>query len=402
MSTAPRILFLGFYAEPTYLDRAFRQERNPQVSAIKFQSSLLNGLAENGCAVSMLAGLPIAPYPHNPIVRIKESRFTVAGTAVSGVLMPCINLPGVRLVSRLLTAIYYGCRLQRQQRHEAIIAYSLHTPFLLAAWVLRAIYKLPLVLFILDLPYHMNNDKVSFIRRMMKHCDNYLLRTLASSADVVFPVTPGIGRDWLKAGVHQRIIECVAPQGIVPLPAKKPASPPRVVYTGTFSQMEKFMRFFCASPIQATMVFIGNGPDKQALLDISHGDPRVTITDFILGDALDAAMEDADFFLNPRDTAWAGGQYSFPSKLFDYMARGRPVITTPLLCIPAAYFDCYLKVLDTDQESFNQSFATALAISEDEKSARVACGLALLQKRSPAAVGAAIVEEIRSLQHARA
>lgn len=396
-----RVLFFGFFAEPLYLQRVFQLEANPQVSAIKFQTSLLHGLEANHSEVTLLAALPIAAWPRNPMIYIRKKEFTIPGTHVRGLLMPCINLPGLRLLSRLATSLYYGFKLQCKYRYNAIISYSLHTPMLLPARAIQRLFRVPLLLFILDLPHYMSGYRGSWWRRVMKRLDNAILRWLANGADLIFPVTAAIGRDWLASNVTQHIIECVTPVGIPRAPVRVRATrSPRVLYTGTFSQMERFIRLFCASKAQLELVLIGGGPDDAVLKEVSSNDPRVTIKPFMLGETLDAEMNQADFFLNPRDTQWGGGQYSFPSKLYDYMARGKPVITTPLACIPPEYFRSYLVVSDSDVASFEQSLNAALTTSEEEQAARVAIGYELLERRSPANVGKIIVEAIRARQHA--
>ena len=49
-------LFFGFMADDATLAKAFASEESPQISAIKFQRSLLHGLVENGATVDRSAG----------------------------------------------------------------------------------------------------------------------------------------------------------------------------------------------------------------------------------------------------------------------------------------------------------------------------------------------------------
>jgi glycosyltransferase involved in cell wall biosynthesis len=58
-------------------------------------------------------------------------------------------------------------------------------------------------------------------------------------------------------------------------------------------------------------------------------------------------MEQADFFINPRPTGQMFTRYSFPSKLLQYMATGKPVISTRLPGIPSEYWD-YLIAIDNE------------------------------------------------------
>src|SRR5690606_10512282 len=142
-------------------------------------------------------------------------------------------------------------------------------------------------------------------------------------------ITEKMAHQWLPASVKHVVVEGIAPH------AQGKSTPPREVfgrrllYTGQFAYVLNFARNFAARPeIDATLTFVGGGPDAEGLHALALEDPRIVIKPFVTGEAFEREFEDADFLLNPRDTTWKGGDFSFPSKLFDYMERGRPIHST--------------------------------------------------------------------------
>lgn len=388
------MLFFGFYAEDAYLQQLFAHEAAPQVSAIKFQKPLLQGLSENGCQVTLLAGVPIAPFPRNPkLVTGHAALAPFAG--ITGWRMPCLNLPGIRMVSRLITGLAYGAVALVRRRHRVIVVYSLHSPFLLAALILKTVFGCKLWVFIPDLPMHMSSTRMGSLRAALKRVDSALLHQLIRGADGCFPVTRAIANDWLPARMPQQVIEGIAPVRPSTAPLLPRAVRPRILYAGSFTQTAHFVKLFAATPaLDAELVLIGSGEDKAAMQDAAAGDARITIKDFLLGDALEQEFAAADYFLNPRDGYWEGAQYSFPSKLFDYMARGKPILSTRLPGVPESYYACFFAIENTDPAAFEASMKNALAATADELSRRIETGFALLAERSPKAVGALVLREV--------
>ena len=145
--------FFGFMADKSTLNQAFKAEAVPQVSAIKFQMSLLDGFVQNDVNVQILSVLPISSYPTNPIILVRSKFFELPYAKVTGRLMFGINLPVLKLLTRLITGVLFGiAEVRNAVKLDAIIVYSLHTPFLLAAICLKALFRVPVGVFIPDLP----------------------------------------------------------------------------------------------------------------------------------------------------------------------------------------------------------------------------------------------------------
>jgi glycosyltransferase involved in cell wall biosynthesis len=396
----PQFIFLGFLAGRDQLDRAFAADPAPQVSAAKFETAILEGLAANGAKVRVVGALPIASYPHSKILLVARSSFTTAISGVSGVLAFSLNLPLLKLGLRLVTTLHHGIRLLRSgEGRGGIIVYSLHTPYLAAAIVLKRLFGVPVSIFIPDLPMHMAGRTLTGLHGAVKGLDNRLLRRLVASADLAFPITEEIANAWLPADLRYLVVEGIAPavEPAGPIVREKSART-RILYTGSFSHILKVVRMFCSRPeLNVDLVLVGGGPDLEELQQLAAEDQRIAIKPFMVGESLQREFEAADFLINPRDTLWEGARYSFPSKLFDYMTRGLPVLSTSMPGIPPEYFECFFALDDRDTELFAASLVRALTASREEIETRVAAGERLLtNQKSAKATGARILEALSS------
>lgn len=392
----PQFLFFGFIAGPDDLRRAYAGDPTPQVSAVKFQTGLIEGFASHGRSLHIVSSLPIASYPRSKTLVVRKARFSLGLEGVSGLLMGTINLPIVKLVLRTLTSFYHGVRLLASGGEcVAVVVYPLHTPYMLAAIVLKRLFRQPVYVFIPDLPLHTGGTDLKGAHGVLKRIDDRLLKALVARADMAFPITEEMARSWLPSSVKYLVVEGIAPES---RPAVSPAptghARPRILYTGQFSHILNFARMFASRPeIDAELVFVGGGPDLEGLRELARKDTRIVTKPFAFGEALECEFADADFLLNPRDTRWEGARLSFPSKLHDYMARRRPILSTRMPGIPAEYFDCFLKVRDEDADALAASLQRALAAPPDEIAARIETGETMLNtSKSAQAVTGRILE----------
>lgn len=396
-----RILFLGFVAPETVLTRAFSKEPAPQVSAAKFQISFLSGIARSGVAIDALSALPIASYPRSKIKFVRSRDFQMFEGNLNGYLVGGANIPLLKLVSRLARALVNGHTMATRSPCDAILVYSLHTPFLLTALYLKRLTGLPAAVFIPDLPMHMHGRSPSGLHGLLKRADNALLKKLVGGFDLALPFAKGIAEDWLPPGMKFKVVEGIMPPSgspAVPFKLQNPGRP-KLLYTGSFTQIARFATLFSESPgLSAELIFAGDGADRGQLEAISAKDSRIQVTPFLGEAELDKLIRQSDFLLNPRDSRWEGGRYSFPSKLLDYAYRSKPILSTRLAGIDDRYFDYFLPIDDTNASSLRSSLQAAIAPDEEALAQRVeATRLYCVQYNSAEAVAINVLREIERL-----
>ena len=75
-------------------------------------------------------------------------------------------------------------------------------------------------------------------------------------------------------------------------------------------------------------------------------------------------MSNADLLVNLRDSRIEYTKLSFPSKMFDYMASGTPVLTTKLDGIPIEYYDYVFSIDSYSSSSIADKIREILKMDE--------------------------------------
>jgi glycosyltransferase involved in cell wall biosynthesis len=71
----------------------------------------------------------------------------------------------------------------------------------------------------------------------------------------------------------------------------------------------------------------GKGDNKNIIMKIAD-DPRIKFLGFLAVEELEVTFKEADVFVNPRPPTKKGNELNFPSKLFDYLAYNKPIISS--------------------------------------------------------------------------
>jgi glycosyltransferase involved in cell wall biosynthesis len=74
--------------------------------------------------------------------------------------------------------------------------------------------------------------------------------------------------------------------------------------------------------------FSGRGPLEGRLKHQAASDPRIRFFGFVSDDEYSTMLQKAAVLVNPRPSRLLENRYNFPSKLMEYMASGRPILST--------------------------------------------------------------------------
>lgn len=87
------------------------------------------------------------------------------------------------------------------------------------------------------------------------------------------------------------------------------------------------------------LILYGSGPYVDELKEVSAKDARIDYRGIAPNDVVVEEEKKATILVNPRPTNEEFTQYSFPSKNMEYMASGRPLLTTKLPGMPKEYYE---------------------------------------------------------------
>lgn len=400
-----RLLYLGSLL-PQPLVGLVEQDAAPQISALRFQRSLIKALTTDvAVRVEAICVPPVSAFPANSAVVTPTFPRAPWSERVHLCVPRTMNWGWSRLASRFLAILYAAVKAQRAGPFNWVIVYALHSPLVLAAAVTKFLFRTRVAIFIPDLPENMvPGSSGAGLRRILKRIDRLLLKRVVATFDVAFPITPQIARDFLPPSMPWLPIEGISEGRKVRDVAEQvePTINRRVLlYAGNLALIETYLEAISSLPseLSAEFHFAGKGPLQSRIEELALEDSRVRYLGFLRDEQLAMAIHAADVLVNPRSTAWEGGRYSFPSKLIDYMQRGRAVATTMTDGIPAEYAKVVYVLNDDSLLTMVESITTILREPPGVLAQRAELSRRFIDElKSPEAVGARILGFLKDVQ----
>ena len=258
-----------------------------------------------------------------------------------------VSIPGMQMIvelSRVYRALKNGFKDVKQENN--LIIYALHSPFLLAAALLKRKICTTCVV-IPDLPEFMSGN-VGFIRKLAKIIDGFFINFCLKRMDCYVLLSPFMrdtlpikNKPWvLMEGIYDTSTE------ISNITKNKKRT---ILYTGNLSKrygiLELIEAFHQIDNDNYCLWICGDGDGKEDVLKMAEIDKRIDYKGVASHDDVLTLQRQATVLINPRSSKGEYTKYSFPSKTMEYLASGTPTIMCHLPAIPAEYdsFIFYIK-----------------------------------------------------------
>ncbi len=176
---------------------------------------------------------PAADFPHNRRILFGGGRFE-GGGKVSGVLLPFVNITGLKHVSRFASASWSLARHARPGRTSALLVHGVHSPFIWAAIRAGRRLDIPVAVLMTD-PPSLPTRFDSWPSLLMKRLDKRLILSGLQKVDGVISLTRSLAEDFapsrpaLRMEGIARPLEPGHPQSET---ADQGTAPPVAVYAG--------------------------------------------------------------------------------------------------------------------------------------------------------------------------
>ena len=359
-----RYYFLGGCFPNSLVDYIVTKSSGPiQNAANVLQNNILRGLDEliyEGVCVINLPFVGSFPGFFSDIYFPKRcERFGLRST-VFGVGF--LNIKYLRLMARLYSSLRGGLKCIGSTE-SVLLVYSAHLPFVIAAVFLRAFKKnLRTCLIIPDLPEYMGGNhrgvfgflkkiEIAFFYKLARYFDCYVVLTSGIAERLAlqqkdFVVVEGIAdlsSDFIRSDVFKKSFgKCV------------------FLYTGTLDQrygigllLESFKKL---NRETAELWICGEGDARSVVEEAALHDSRIKYFGQVPRDRAVQLQMEADVLVNPRPPD-EYTKFSFPSKVLEYMAAGKPLIMFSLEGIPSEYSGYYISPAVVDSDSLSRCMA---------------------------------------------
>lgn len=315
---------------------------NPVCSeaANNYQLNLIEALVQCGVQETrVLTLLPLASFPRGPMVSRARSLHLSEGLSLRQV--PFVNIGPLKPLTAFIAfvvAILAGW-IKKRWRPDAVLIYNpvlrYALPAVLAAWL----WRVPCVMIVADLnpatPWTLAPSIVEQLRtRLRIRALRYFDGLIVLSSHVI--------HDYIQNKPMLKV-----EGGISPTQDETPIAVPdgehrTLMYAGNLNELSgaklALDAFALLDDPKYRLWFTGRGPLQEEIERAAEKDARIHYWGFVERSTYLSLAAQATVLLNPR-LDWPENRYNFPSKLLEYLASGRPVISTGTSDLEVEYGD---------------------------------------------------------------
>ncbi len=363
------LLFMSnLFPKETKAEIQAKMQFNMYDAADVLQWNLVNGLEDNGAAVSLINLLPVDSWPRyyrDPFVK----RYLFSHKA--GAEDVNVGYCNVQYIKRLLIKRAYAAEAKkwekgsRNQDPRAVIAYSLNSSFIAAIKALkRKDPRIKAFAIVADLPEFSAPARNALRRLYRDHLNNKIKKDLTVFDGFVLLTDQMAQR--MEIQVSYMVMEGIA--GDRNQPQVQAKEKKTVFYSGSMNAkygitvlLEAFAKI---QDPDMKLVLCGLGDAENLVRECAEKDPRIRFLGKVPHEQVLQLQQEATVLVNPRQNNEEFTKYSFPSKTMEYLASGVPVVAYKLDGIPDEY-DNYLNyVKDDSPESLAEKLSEICNMDE--------------------------------------
>lgn len=338
-----KILYFGSYCDEQLYAKRVAQQVPFFVAQFSYEQALCEEFVRAGdMDIEFITIYQTGYYPKDKLLwRVKRhpgSRFRVLGF---------LNLPFFREASYFFSALFQLSRwaIKNRREREKCVYMSTHfTPVSAAVVLFTKLFRIKRIVTFTDLSLF--TFQQSRIRQMPAY-KRLIIRPYVALTDWLQESYDGyvLFSAQMNAVVNPKhkpycVVEGIYNRGDLDLGQVQKEN--ALAHAGTLSSLVGIGNILEAHgriSLPTELWLMGDGDMREEILSRSKSDPRVKYLGFMPRRDVFEKLKAARLLLILRNSSDEYTRYSFPSKLFEYMASGTPVFMTRLEGIPEEYYD---------------------------------------------------------------
>lgn len=340
-------------------------------SAQVSQKNLLYGIEEvSGIVCDSINGSVLPPYPVYEDRRIKPVKWTHK----QGAFDISVGYKNDKYINRvnckkaMLKAADEWCEKRYKGDGVIVFVYSMRSaPMATACRVKEKIPQAKIYLIITDLPQFMDLGQ-SRVKAILKKIDWKSIKKMQKKFDG-FILYAGKMAEYLDIPSDKWILmegSYDTSEQVMAAKEKKKA----IMYSGKLDEQYGIKMlldaFMSISDSEIELWLTGGGNTENYIKECAQKDSRIKFYGFLPSrqDVLKKQAE-ASLLVNMRLPSEAASGYCFPSKLFEYMATGTPVLSFDIAGIPREYLKYLFIVKQETTQALSETINATLKLSEE-------------------------------------
>jgi len=398
-----QVLYFGLFCDKEEESEVIENSNiGIQGAVISFQWNLIEGLIANvECPLCILNFLPVGTYPkYYKKILLKTVEWVHCFNS-SIKTLGYINIVGVKQLIQ-----FYRARVEIERwikktddNNKCIVIYDIFFPYLIAVNSIKKKYPdIVTCSVVADLPneygYNKNEKGIKgFLRKIMgrvqmmeiKKIDCYALLT----EQMKYPLS-----------IHDKsyvVVEGIASSD-VSFSEMEESGKKIILYAGVLTSVygidnlvNAFMRI---DNDDYELWLCGSGDYQEQIRQCAEKDNRIKFFGYIPKKTVYMLQNRATVLVNPRQNVGSYTKYSFPSKIMEYLASGRPVVAYELDGVPKEYYNYIQCVGDNSIEKLRETILRVCELSFEERSRIGNEGMQFVMKNKNAKVQCKIILDL--------
>lgn len=369
-----KILLLGSLISAAQMEQLnSNSKEKASVAPVNYETMLAKGLVENGAKVDALSVPAVAAFPNSIYKHIEGKQETIEND-IRIQWVPFINIQGLKQITikrNVEKLLEQWLQENKDVKDKVVLMYSIYPPYTEPAVRLCKEYGCHLSAVITDLPEYMYSWKnMKGIRgwyskrlsekmlELQGRCDSYILFTKPMAAKMGIQDKPYmVSEGFCDASIFDDI----------PDQEKYPRK--TIVYGGNLSRLygiQNLVKGFMQTDLDAELHLYGAGGDAAFIEECAKQDSRIKFFGRVDRKTLLVALKKAHLLVVNKPTADDYSNYSFSSKILEYMASGTPLLTTKVGGMPEEYYDYFYFFDEENTEGIKRSFEKIINFSDKQ------------------------------------
>lgn len=336
--------------------------------------SLYQGFINNGIKLDSINALGVKHFPKfKKLIIHKHEWSDMNGNHVS---IRYINGKYSRIVSRMISMKVEAKKWLRKNHEKdiTIFIYGLSSPHLAIVPEVRRMFPNAVIsLIIPDLPEYKDMN-ASRTKRFLKRIESFPIDKGMKRIDYFFPFAEKMA-DYLKLpeGTWTLMEGSLNSDDILNYSKKKYKREKAIMYAGIcnidFGIDILLQAFSTISDSDVELWIAGTGNAITMINEYKEKDPRIKYFGYVSHDKVLDLEAHASAVINMRNPKQEVSQYAFPSKIFEYMLSGCPVLTFKVAGIPEEYYDYLYTIESVSPEGVSNAITKVLNMSTEDREA---------------------------------
>lgn len=359
-----KILFLGYAVAPELASKL----SGASFAGNKMQVNVLRELSRyEDVELKSITVYPVAAFPRERKVHISKDTIDVV-EGVKSLRVPFVNLPVVKQLWQ--TQAVKRAAKKLVDKDTIVFTFNLFPQVGLPMVWLKKKFGCKTFCLLADLPIDENPNSKNFLRNFLRkqfdrktqkaiaECDRFAVLN-KHAMELYAPDKPYI---VVEGGVEMEQLKNI------PVPAVKARK--NILYTGSLSEYSGILELMEAMKMvkdhEAVLEIYGGGYLTERVKEIAAEIPNVRYCGRVANTEMLKLQREAYLLVNPRPVEDPIAQVTFPSKMFEYMLSGTPVLTTRLNGLDEEYLKRVFSVADHSPESLAKGIDEVLATDPQE------------------------------------